>query len=234
MNYNGQILQDKFVLNMLNFKKNGTFIEIGSNHPKINNNTFLLEKKYNWNGILIEYSKKFENLYKEYNRPNYVIENAVNIDYKKLFKRYNMPCNIDYLQIDLEVNNGSTMNVLLNFDNNIFDSYKFATITFEHDMYRENNEYNNTRDLSRKIFEKHGYMRIFSDVNQEYNIVFEDWYIHPDLIDKEIYKKTIELNKNNYKYRTNRILLNNNPWLWSSSNYTYSTNTIHYKDIIYN
>tara|TARA_B110000003_G_scaffold62782_1_gene63172 strand:+ start:5437 stop:6096 length:660 start_codon:yes stop_codon:yes gene_type:complete len=219
---------------MLNFKKNGTFVEIGSNHPKINNNTFLLEKKYNWNGILIEYSKNFEKLYKEFDRTNYVIEDAVNIDYKKLFKKYEMPCNIDYLQIDLEVNNGSTINVLSNFDNNIFDSYKFATITFEHDMYRENNEYNNTRDLSRKIFEKHGYMRIFGDVNQEYNIIFEDWYIHPDLIDKEIYTKVLELNKHNYRYRNNRILLNNNPWTWSDSNYTYSTNTINYKDIIYN
>ena len=40
--YLGQAEQDKFVLNVLNNKKNGYFLEIGSNHPININNSYLL------------------------------------------------------------------------------------------------------------------------------------------------------------------------------------------------
>ena len=40
-----QALQDLFVSIILNNKYNGYFLEIGSNHPIIGNNSFLLEKK---------------------------------------------------------------------------------------------------------------------------------------------------------------------------------------------
>ena len=231
LTYNGQIMQDKFVLNMLNFKKNGTFIEIGTNHPIKNNNTYLLESSFNWNGILVEYDERFKEMYIQKRRSPYVIKDAEQINFLELLSNNHMPYNIDYLQIDLEVNNGSTINVLQHFDKNIFDTYKFAVVTFEHDMYRENGDYNDTRELSRNIFEKRGYKRIFDDVCQEYNIIFEDWYIHPDLVDSNLYKKVIELNKSKYKLKTNHILHSNNPWKWSNKIYTVST--IHYKDIIY-
>ena len=35
MAYNGQALQDKYVLNVLNNKKNGYFIEIGITRPNL-------------------------------------------------------------------------------------------------------------------------------------------------------------------------------------------------------
>ena len=98
-------------------------------------------------------------------------------------------------------------------------------------MYRENGKYNNTREVSRKIFEKRGYKLIFSDVNQRDDIIFEDWYIHPDLIDEKLYTKIIELNKKNYTKKINYILESNSPWRWS--NKTYIVSTINYKDIIY-
>ena len=41
--------------------------------------------------------------------------------------------NLDYLQIDLEANNGSTLNTLKNLDDEVMNKYKFSTITFEHD-----------------------------------------------------------------------------------------------------
>lgn len=42
-----QVFQDLFVLSILNGKKDGTYLEIGSGDPFINNNTALLEKQYN-------------------------------------------------------------------------------------------------------------------------------------------------------------------------------------------
>ena len=44
MQYNGQIAQDYFVMKVLKEKRNGTFVEIGSNHPTCINNTYILEK----------------------------------------------------------------------------------------------------------------------------------------------------------------------------------------------
>ena len=69
MNSYSQAAQDLFVEAATNRKKNGYFIEIGSNHPEIHNNTYLLEKIYNWRGLMIEYDKSFASLY-EAQRPN--------------------------------------------------------------------------------------------------------------------------------------------------------------------
>ena len=80
--FNGQAQQDRFVLTMLNYKKNGFFLELGSQHPKKNNNTFILEHKYDWNGIMVEYINSWLDEYKIY-RPNsiHIIDDAQNIDY---------------------------------------------------------------------------------------------------------------------------------------------------------
>ena len=182
MNYNSQIGQDKFVLSILNNKFNGYFIEIGSNDPKIINNTYILEKEFNWYGIMIEYENKWLESYKK-ERPNsiHIIDDATKIDYLNLFKTNNVPVNIDYLQIDLEVKNRSTLDTLELFDKDIFNNYKFATITFEHDIYE--GDYFNTRLASREIFFRNGYILVFPDVGNNIYYPFEDWYVHPELVD---------------------------------------------------
>lgn len=194
--YLGQAEQDKFVLNVLKEKKNGYFLEIGSNHPINFNNSYLLETKYFWKGIMVEYERSFLDLYK-LNRPNsvHVINDATLVDYKKLLKENNMPSSLDYLQVDLEVTNGTTLRTLQKLDEEIFDSYKFATVTFEHDIYHTN--YDNTRLKSREIFKKRGYTCVFSDINSGIEYPFEDWYVHPDLVDMEYINKLIENNKKN-------------------------------------
>ena len=196
--YYGQIQQDKFVLNVLKNKKNGFFVEIGSNDPIFINNSYILEKNYNWNGIMIEYSNEWLNNYKTIRTNSiHVINDATQIDYKNLFETNNVPLNIDYLQIDLEVANGSTLTTLKKLDKEIMDKYKFAIITFEHDIYHTN--YLNTRLVSRQIFENRGYLRVFSDVNNEGYFPFEDWYVHPDLVDKKLVNNLIKKNENKYK-----------------------------------
>ena len=187
--YNGQVLQDMFVDKIVN-KKNGTFLEIGSNHPIISNNTYILEKKYNWKGVMVEYLAEFEPMYIN-ERPNsiHVIDDARKVNYRRILDS-NFNGNIDYLQIDLDVNNNSTMETLHLLNTTVFDKYKFATVTFEHDIYT--GDYFNTREASRKIFNDRGYILTFPDVkvffNNKYS-QFEDWYIHPDLISREIIDK---------------------------------------------
>ena len=199
--FNGQAGQDKFVLNILKYKKMGFFLEIGSNHPINIDNSYVLEKTYNWKGIMVEANDKWLIDYKLL-RPNsiHVINDATKIDYKNLFETNSVPINIDYLQIDLEVSNGSTLNTLKKLNLEVIDKYMFATITFEHDIYHTN--YLNTRIESRKIFEDRGYIRVFSDVNHE-QYPFEDWYIHPDLVDMQLVDELI--NKNGGNYKTNIV-----------------------------
>ena len=221
--YNGQALQDKFVLSLLKKKQNGYFVELGGNHPSEISNTYLLEKSYGWKGIMVEYDTSFRDMYAQI-RPNsmHIFEDATTIDYVSAFKTANLPSAIDYLQIDLEPGNGSTLAALKNLDKNIFDNYTFATITFEHDIYSNNTNCKDTREISRNIFENRGYIRIFSDVNndghwknnvnrdtlrnggtplrEEYKgqYPFEDWYIHPTLVDMEYVNTILTNNRTHY------------------------------------
>ena len=200
--YNGQAEQDKFILKVLQEKQNGYFLEIGSNDPIDINNTYLLETKYNWKGIMIEYNPSFLPLYKIHrNNSIHIINDATLIDYKTLLDSNTMPLNIDYLQIDLEAANGSTIKTLEQLSDQVFDKYKFATITFEHDVYCTN--VYNTRTKSREIFLNKGYYCVFEDIhNIEPRYVYEDWYVHPDLVNMDYIKELQVKNSKNYVFNT--------------------------------
>jgi len=151
---------------------------------------------------MVEINSHFLSSYKEL-RPNsvHIINDATQVDYKKVFEENNAPLSFDYLQIDLEVNNGSTLMTLQKLDNEIFDTYKFATVTFEHDIYHTN--FANTRLESRNIFKKRGYICVFEDINNqafdsEVIHPYEDWYVHPDLVDMNNVNNLIENNRTNY------------------------------------
>jgi hypothetical protein len=179
--YNGQAAQDKFILECLDYKRNGVFIEIGSNDPCNINNTWLLERDFGWRGIMVEYESRFLPLYKEKRGSSYyIIGDATEVDFKEEVARYNIPNVVDYLQIDLEVNNRSTLTTLENIERQLMDQYKFATVTFEHDIYI--GDYFNTREISREIFKRNGYVCVATDICHK-GCAFEDWYIHPELID---------------------------------------------------
>jgi hypothetical protein len=195
---NGHAYQDLFVLFANNFKKSGYYVEIGSAWPKHTNNTYVLEKCFDWKGIMIEYDNNYLESYK-LERPNsiHVIKDATKIDYLNLFKLNSVPENVDYLQIDLEVDNESTLKVIKLFDKYVFDKYKFATITFEHDFYR--GDFYNTRYISRQILHKRGYVLLFPDVGIGIDTnfsSFEDWWVHPDLVNEEFIKKHYNNNIN--------------------------------------
>lgn len=202
-NFNGQAEQDKFVLNILKYRQSGYFLEIGSSHPININNTYILEKAYNWKGIMVDDSIEWLENYKIY-RPNsiYVIHDATNIDYINLFQDINAPLNIDYLQIDLESTNGSTLKTLENLDNKVMDTYKFAVVTFKHDCKAELCHLpivQMTRTKSREIFKKRGYICVFEDIhNISPESVYEDWYVHPELVDIEYIANLKEKNMNKY------------------------------------
>ena len=145
---------------------------------------------------MIEYENKYLNDYKIH-RPNsiHVISDATKINYSELFLQNNVPINIDYLQIDLDACNGSSLHVLEKLNNDVLDKYKFATITFEHDIYHTN--IHDIRKKSREILKQKGYIFVFQDIAGS-NQPYEDWYVHPDLVDMEHVNYIIDKNKEKY------------------------------------
>lgn len=191
MNLNEYYERDKFIINILKEKQNGYFIEIGSNHPIKDNSTYLLENKFNWKGIMIENNNNFLPLYQQYRQNSiHIINDATKIDYIKLFEKNNVPQYIDYLYINLKINNNSTLLTLYNLNDYILYKYKFSIIIIKHDIYKGN--YFDTREESRNILKKHGYILIFNDIN-----LFEDLYIYPQYIDLSYVYKLKKINLEN-------------------------------------
>jgi FkbM family methyltransferase len=56
-----QLFQDLFVIEKLNWKTNGYFVEFGATNGKDLSNTYLLEKDFAWDGILVEPGKNWHN-----------------------------------------------------------------------------------------------------------------------------------------------------------------------------
>lgn len=71
-----QIFQDVFVLNALNYKQNGFFIDIGSTDGKSISNTYILEKYFDWSGLLVEPNKYWIESLKK-NRKSSICTDAV-------------------------------------------------------------------------------------------------------------------------------------------------------------
>ena len=176
-----QVFQDMFVLSMLDGKTNGTFLEIGGSKPFENNNTALLEQEFEWGGVSIEWDESFVQEYRQ-NRPTTKVlcSNALEIDYELLLLENYEDNIIDYLQLDIEPSN-NTYECMLKIP---FDKYKFRVITYEHDHYIDVTQ--SYREKSRKFLQEKGYILVVNDILSIKESPFEDWWIHPDLIDKNI------------------------------------------------
>ena len=176
-----QSYQDMFVLTALNGKRNGKYLEIGASDPFYGNNTALLENQFGWTGISLEI---LEDLVKDFesSRRNKILHvDATKIDYTELLDSVNEGTDWDYLQIDCDPP-AATYEVLTKIP---FDKYRFATITYEHDYYADPNY----RDLSRQFLESKGYVMVAGNIAPCRKSPYEDWWVHPDLVDSETIEK---------------------------------------------
>lgn len=175
-----QIYQDLFVLSMLNGKRNGTYLEIGTAGPRDGNNTKLLEETFHWTGMGIEWDENFVKQY-EADRKNPVIQgDALQVDYKMLLNDIAVNGVVDYLQLDCEPAS-VTYEIMKKIP---FEDFKFAVITYEHDDYVDMTGL--YRQKSRDFLHSRGYMLVANDLSTEGESNFEDWWVHPDLIDGKI------------------------------------------------
>jgi len=178
-NSQSQSFQDAFVLNLLNFKKNGFFVEIGSNHPIIYSNTFLLEYKYKWKGIAFEISKSLVKRYSAERDAAIYRCDATNFDYMKAFEKVGAPKQIDYLQVDIEPSSQSLAALLL-LPHSI---YRFSVITFEHDAYA-NLEGLNVKQHANEFLSGLGYSRVVDNMKSK-GCAYEDWYCDAKFFSQE-------------------------------------------------
>tara|TARA_R100000315_G_scaffold62306_1_gene43187 strand:+ start:113 stop:685 length:573 start_codon:yes stop_codon:yes gene_type:complete len=160
---------------MLDGKPQGTFVEIGSGHPVISNNTALLESRYEWTGIGFEIKEHEADLYNEHRKSPVALGDATTADFDALFEEVKLGPVFDYLQVDCEPAQ-VTFDALKKID---LSKYKFAVITFEHDSY---NDGNTVRDASREYLKSFGYKLIADNISVDDSHPFEDWWCHPDLV----------------------------------------------------
>jgi hypothetical protein len=192
--YYSQLSQDMFVTQVLNYKKNGTFVDIGAAHPIKINNTYKLEDDLNWSGVSVDLgpntcpglpdskfhtkftSTDYEEFWNKYRKTPIIVGDALEVDYKELFEKYNLPKTIDYLSVDIEPPDDGTFEALKKA---LLTGYKFNVITFETERDRINPEtnyfYNNIE--SRKFITSFGYELVNGPCPD-----VEDWYIHKSYI----------------------------------------------------
>ena len=179
--------QEGFVIDILNKKKNGYYVELGAAHYSDGNNSYLLEKEYNWSGVSFEIVDSMREEFNA-NRKNPCMGDALSFNYIDYFEKNNFPKQIDYLQLDIDAgynkngrpvgNSHWTLHGLLAVPLN---TYRFTIITFEHDanMYWKNIS---IRDDQREILDSFGY----SLVHRSYH---EDWWVDPNIIELRDYRK---------------------------------------------
>jgi FkbM family methyltransferase len=198
MNSYSQAGQDLWVLKMLNNKAGGFFLDIGAFDGIKYSNSYILEKKFNWNGLLVEpHPGNFESLKK--NRTSTIAPYAISdiegvilfennygtgskitdengfevqcLTFQKLFEKYEVPKIIDYMSLDIE---GHEYKSLTKFP---FHEYKCRTITVEHNLYMGDSS---NKENINQILINNGYTLAVENVSHD-NLIFEDWYINTKL-----------------------------------------------------
>ena len=175
-----QSMQDMFVLSMLDGKKNGVYVEIGADQPRVISNTYLLENNFNWSGVSFELDADKVAFFNTIRKNKCLSEDATLYDYKSLFEERNYPKQIDYLQLDIDPAEG-TLRALKALP---LDDYRFSVITYETDVYSSGAD---IQDEQIEILESHGYQLVAKNVKCEGN-PYEDWWIDPAIVSEDVWK----------------------------------------------
>jgi len=183
MGFNSDARQDEFVANMLSFKRDGSYVDIGSCGAVGANNSCFFES-LGWKGICVEIEPGYKPTYA--NRTCCLInQDALQVDYKKVFEENKMPKSIDYLSVDIDT---LSIDALMKLP---FDEYEFKVITIEHDYYLYGEEY---KGRQKELLQNLGYEVLCENVMVEQpgygpNLPFEDWWVKPEFFARELLDK---------------------------------------------
>ena len=175
-----QAMQDMFVLTMLDGKKNGVYVEVGADQPKVINNSYLLETEFGWSGVSFELDEDKVEYFNSIRKNKCVCADATDYDYESLFNERNYPKQIDYLQLDIDPAEG-TLEAMKKIP---FSDYRFSVITYETDVYSSGPD---IQDEEIAFLKERGYQLVVRNVKNENN-PFEDWWIDPNIVSEERWK----------------------------------------------
>lgn len=172
--------QDDFVLKMFKYKNSGYYVDLGCGHPFHASNSNRLEQ-IGWHGICVDINR-----YNDFSKRNchYFINDALKLNYEKIFEACNVPQIVDYLSIDIDENSTELLKLIP------LNKYIFKIITIEHDAYCRDQNY---RQEQRNILNENGYYLlcadVWPDILKKLNLKvgpFEDWWIKKEFFDCQI------------------------------------------------
>ncbi len=191
-----QVYQDLVVLYYLESKKNGSFIEIGGGDGVIISNTYLLEKKYKWKGIICEPNSRLKSNIKLKRNSKHEERPITNKSYEKIKFHENVdPYQSSIFNDRNSSNTKTTKSISLN---NLLDENKLSKVDYisidtegnEYDILSEfefkkydikiftiEHNYNkNKRKKILNIMKKNNYIRIHKNLSY-----MDDWFIKENL-----------------------------------------------------
>lgn len=170
-----------FIESLLENKKNGFYVELGSGHPIKGSNTLVLERKFEWSGLSIDSNQTLCENFNLIRKNKCICSDALTFDYTTYFKKNNFPNQIDFLQVDIDEGYdfagrsvGNPASPLLGLISLPLNTYRFSIITFEHDALI-NYRYKSVRDAQREILDSLGYSLVQKHPH-------EDWWVDPKVI----------------------------------------------------
>lgn len=199
-----QLGQDALVLWLLKQKSNGYFIEFGAADGLTISNTFLLEKEYNWSGIVCEPARIYQDRLRA-NRKCTVVDKCVYTitgDVINFFESEHEELSTisSYKNFDIHSTsriNGQTYEVETISLSDLFNSFSVPDvidylsidtegsefdIIKEYDFSRHINvitiehNYSDNRKKIKKFLEEKNFVRIFDSISQ-----FDDWYVNTEI-----------------------------------------------------
>ena len=176
----GQILGSQVHQDIFAFKtaKHNTYIEIGAAGPIKYNNTYYLEK-HGWKGISLELNQnRVDQWFEEWSdRKNKIYcADAIVFDYATALKENNLPMHIGYLSCDIE----PPENTFAALQRVIEQGITFDCITFEHDKYQSEVDYD---PIATEYLKNKGYKVAVPDVYRwrKRPCYFETWYVNDNI-----------------------------------------------------
>lgn len=187
LGYSNRSGQEEFVLNLLDNKREGYYVELGASHSTYGSNTYRLENEFDWKGVSFEIVPDLHKEISENRKNPCILGDATKFDYIRYFEENNFPNQIDYLQLDIDAGYdqhlrpfGSAYTTFHGLIAVPLNRYRFSVITFEHDanMYWRNIK---IRDMQREILDSLGYTLVAREVH-------EDWWVDPNVITAEKFR----------------------------------------------
>lgn len=175
-----QAWQDEFVANLLSFKKNGFYLDIGSGPPNAQSNSYFFDSELGWKGVCIELGSDYNKLYAEKRTCHFINGDATQVKYKDVLRELKFPKRLDYLSVDCDESSSKVLSKLP------LDEYRFSIITCENDRYRLGDQ---LRNEERECLRYYGYKLLFGDTLVPIgcglgpNLPFEDWWVDPAIFD---------------------------------------------------